>query len=433
MNHRSKAAVGAALAAALALVGCSAESGQGNDGQVEISFLTQAGQLNEDAANAFVAAFTAENPDIKVKVEVYPTDQGAPLLRTKLATGEMPEVFTFNSGSQLLKLDPDSFLADLSDQDWVSTLTDEMKAVVSTDKGLYGVPYQSTEAGAIAYNKKVYAELGLSVPTSWAEFAANNEKIKAAGKTAVIQTYGTVWTSQLIVLGDFANITAKDPDWATKYTANQRKWAEMPALQSFLNLESVYEAGWMNKDFASADSDEGMRLLASGEGAHYPMLTSVVFSSLKQNYPDKLEDIGVFAVPAQNSADTRLTSWMPRALYVAKSAEGAKLEAAKKFAAFIVSEEGCKVQTTVMAVAGPFATSACTLPADSPGMLRDLQEYFDSGRVGSALEFLSPVPSKNLGPILVEVGSGITPGETAAANFDGEVTSSAQQLGLDGW
>ena len=35
--------------------------------------------------------------------------------------------------------------------------------------------------GGILYNKNVYAKLGLTVPKSWAEFEANNDKIKAAG------------------------------------------------------------------------------------------------------------------------------------------------------------------------------------------------------------------------------------------------------------
>ena len=79
--------------------------------------------------------------------------------------------------------------------------------------------------GGILYNKKIYAELGLSVPKSWAEFMANNEKIKAAGKAPVIQTFGDTWTSQLFVLGDFYNVQAAVPDFAADYTANKAKYA----------------------------------------------------------------------------------------------------------------------------------------------------------------------------------------------------------------
>ena len=62
----------------------------------------------------------------------------------------------------------------------------------------------------LLYNKKVYEDLGLSVPTTWDEFAANNEAIKAAGIAPVGQTYGgsDTWTSQLFVLADNCNVLA---------------------------------------------------------------------------------------------------------------------------------------------------------------------------------------------------------------------------------
>ena len=49
--------------------------------------------------------------------------------------------------------------------------------------------------GGIYYNKKIYADLGLKIPITWAEFMANNEKIKTAGNVPVVQTYKDTWTS----------------------------------------------------------------------------------------------------------------------------------------------------------------------------------------------------------------------------------------------
>ena len=72
-----------------------------------------------------------------------------------------------------------------------ANVIDSFKPVVTaTDGKVYGVPEEASMGGGILYNKKIYAELGLSVPKTWAEFMANNEKIKAAGKVAVIQTFG---------------------------------------------------------------------------------------------------------------------------------------------------------------------------------------------------------------------------------------------------
>ena len=111
---------------------------------------------------------------------------------------------------------------DLSDEEWVGDLTDDFKAVVSTDNGLYGAPWGTSFAGAVMYNKPVYESLGLEVPTTWDEFISNSEAIKAAGNgvAPILQSFGDTWTSQLFVLGDFANVTAQNPDWASEYTAN---------------------------------------------------------------------------------------------------------------------------------------------------------------------------------------------------------------------
>ena len=106
-------------------------------------------------------------------------------------------------------------------------------------------------------------------------------------------------------------------------------------------------------------------MVATGEGAHYPMLTFTV-SSCSQNYPDNIDDVGVFPIPAQDAADTKLTIWLPNAVYIPKTTEGDKLDAAKTFLAFLNSPAGCDIQTTVMIPNGPFATTAAACPMTCP-------------------------------------------------------------------
>ena len=52
----------------------------------------------------------------------------------------------------------------------------------------------------------------------------------------------------------------------------------------------------MNEDFGAATYDDGLRMVATGEAAHYPMLTFAI-GALKQNYPENLADVGFFAQP----------------------------------------------------------------------------------------------------------------------------------------
>ncbi|MFD7312257.1 ABC transporter substrate-binding protein [Promicromonospora sp. NPDC059942] len=428
----TRPAVAATALTALALAGCSA-SAEG-DGTTEITFLTTNDAPNPETADALVEAFEAEHPDVKVAVEIRPGGtEGDNLVKTRLSTGEMADVFFYNSGSLLQALNPDSTLVDLSDQEWVGSLTEEFLPVVSTDNGMYGAPLGASFAGGVVYNKPVYEKLGLEVPQTWDEFMANNATIAAEGDgvAPVIQTYGETWTSQLFVLGDFANVTAVDPEWADQYTAHQRSYAEEPALLGFQHQQEVAEAGYFNEDFPSATFPDGARMVAEGEGAHYPMLSNVI-QTILQNTPDAVDDIGFFALPAQDAENTQATIWQPNALYVPRSTEGAELEAAKEFVAFANSEAGCDIQNELLPPAGPYA-GTCEVLDTAPPMLDDIQAYFDEGRAANALEFLSPVKGPNLEKVTVEVGSGIKTAEEAAEFYDQDVENQARQLGLEGW
>ncbi|MFT3797459.1 ABC transporter substrate-binding protein [Microbacterium sp.] len=434
-SRRMLVAAAGIAALALPLAACSGNGGGSSDGKIEISYLTQNDDASQTQAKALIAAFEKANPDITVKLDTQPSGtEGDNLMKTKLSTGSMDDVFHYNSGSLLQALNPDTTLVDLSDQSWADTLTDDFKLVVSTDKGLYGAPWGTSFAGAVLYNKKVYADLGLSVPTTWAEFIANSETIKEKGNgvAPILQSYGDTWTSQLFVLGDFANVAKQDPDWAEKYTANEAKYVDEPAFRGFSNTAEVFEKGLLNEDFASMTNAQAMDALANGTGAQYPMLTATI-AAVQQNNPDKVDDIGVFALPAVEAADTAITMWQPNAIYIAKTTEGDKLEAAKKFVAFANSADGCQVQNDTGSAAGPYVTTACTLPDSVPALIADIQAYFDSGATGSALEFLSPIKEPNLENITVAVGSGITSAKDGAAQYDEDVKKQAQQLGLSGW
>ena len=431
-------AVSSIAALSLGLTGCAVgEIGGDTDageGQTEITYLIgDSGGTALPFAEALTKKFNEMNPDIKAGVETQPAGtEGDNLIKTKLATGEMPDVFGYNSGSLFQAINPDQNLVPLTDEAWAKDLPEEFKVVVSTSKGLYGAPTGTTQAGGVVYNRKVYADLGLKVPTSWAEFKANNDKIKADGKvTPIEQTYGDTWTAQLFVLGDFANVAKKDPKWADEYTANKRKYVDQPALQSFDNQQDAFESGYFNKNFASAKYDDGIEAVATGTAAHYPMLSSAI-AAINQNFKDNVNDIGFFALPAPDAADTQMTIWLPNAVYIPKTTEGAKLDAAKKFVAFINSPEGCAIQNEINTVTGPYV-STCELPADVPDMVKDVQKYLDDGQSSPALEFVSPIKGPNLSQITVEVGSGIKSGKEGAALYDEDVKKQAQQLGLDGW
>jgi raffinose/stachyose/melibiose transport system substrate-binding protein len=425
----------ATVACILALGACSAGDLGSSDegGGTTLSFLVDNAEGSVKPAEGLAAAFHAKNPDITVEVQTRPGGaEGDNVVKTRLSTGEMTDVFLYNSGSLFQALNPQQNLTPLTGESWANQLEDIFKPTVSVGNELYGAPITSSTGGGILYNRKVYEELGLQVPTTWADFMANNAKIKAAGIDPVIGTYADTWTSQLFVLADFHNIAAADPGWAQKYTAGQVKYAQEPAVKGFQRLEEVHKAGFQNKDYRSMKFEKGVSELAAGKGAHYPILSGVV-GNLAASDPERINDIGFFGQPGDDAAKNGATIWMPAGLYIPKSTEGAQLEAAKKFAAFVASTEGCEAQTKAFPPSGPYMVTACELPADAPQVVKDLVAYVDAGKVTTALEFQSPIKGPALEQITVEVGSGLRSAADGAALYDKDVKKQAQQLGLPGW
>jgi raffinose/stachyose/melibiose transport system substrate-binding protein len=426
----------ATVACILALGACSPGSLGSSDeggGTTTLTFLVDNADASLKPAQALGAAFHAKNPDITVQVQTRPGgSEGDNIVKTRLSTGEMTDVFLYNSGSLFQALNPQQNLVPLTGESWVGQLDETFKPVVSVGSELYGAPITSSTGGGILYNRKVYEKLGLQVPKTWAEFMANNAKVKAAGIDPVIQTYQDTWTSQLFVLADYHNIAAADPSWAQKYTAGQVKYAQEPAIKGFQRLEEVHKAGYENKDYRSMRFEKGVSLLAAGKGAHFPMLTFAV-GTLTASDPERINDVGFFAQPGDDAAKNGLTIWMPAGLYIPKSTEGAQLEAAKKFVAFVASHEGCDVQTKAYPPSGPYMVKGCELPADAPQAVKDVVSYVDAGNVTTALEFQSPVKGPALEQITVEVGSGLRSASDGAALYDKDVKKQAQQLGLEGW
>ncbi len=417
---------------ALVLLSSAAAPGFAAD-PVTLTYYVDDNPTNVATAEGLKAAFEAENPGIKIEIETHPGGgEGDNLVKTRLATGDMPDVFRYNAGSLFRALNPPETMLDLTNEPYQANVIDSFKPVVTVDGKVYGVPEEAAMGGGILYNRKIYADLGLSVPKSWAEFMANNEKIKAAGKAPVIQTFGDTWTSQLFVLADYYNLQAAVPDFPEKYTANQAKYATTPAaLKGFERQEEVFKAGYLNEDFAAAKFDDGLRMVATGEGAHYPMLTFAI-GGIAQNHADTIKDVGFFAMPGDDAAKNGLTVWMPAAVYIAKTTQHP--EEAKRFVAFIASTKGCDVRSAANGATGPYLIKGCTLPADVPPAVADLLPYFqENGATAPAPEFLSPIKGPALEQITVEVGSGIRPATEGAALYDEDVTKQAQQVGLPGW
>jgi raffinose/stachyose/melibiose transport system substrate-binding protein len=431
---RSRLGFAGLLVASLALAGCGGSS-SGEAGEVTLDFLVDNQPTTVNIAEGLAADYHRQHPNVTIDVETRPQGgAGDNVVKTRLATGEMSDLFLYNTGSLFQALSPDETMVPVEDA-VVGRINESFTPTVTAGDQVYGVPIGFAMGGGVLYNKAVYDELKLDIPKTWDEFMANNAKIKAAGTAApVAQTYQETWTAQLFVLGDYHNVQEAEPSFAEDYTAGDTGYSSNEvADDGFEHLQEVHAAGYLNKDFASSDYNDGIRMIAKGEAAHYPMLTDAIME-VAASYPKDLDDLGFFALPGEDADAAGLTVWTSSGLYIPTTTEDEELEAAEDFRAFVASKAGCASQARATTPGGPFMVDGCELPNDVPGAVKDLESYFEQeGATTPALEFLSPIKGPALEHICVEVGSGIRSAQDGAALYDEDVEKQAQQLGLEGW
>jgi raffinose/stachyose/melibiose transport system substrate-binding protein len=166
----------AALAAcSLAVTACSAGSlgSSGNKkGGVTLSFMVGNTEQAIKTAQQLTKDFHAAHPDITIKLDIGPGGTELDnLVKTRLSSNSMDDVFGYNSGSLFQQINPQKSLLPITGESFLNNVEDQFIPNVKAGNDVYGVPLGTVGGGGVFYNRKVYDRLGLQVPrpglSSW--------------------------------------------------------------------------------------------------------------------------------------------------------------------------------------------------------------------------------------------------------------------------
>ena len=145
------------------------------------------------SAKAVIEAFQAANPNITIKHDTRPGgSEGDNLVKTRLATGDMADVFIYNNGSLLQAIKPEQNLTPLDDQPWAGQLDELFADSSKADGKLYGGPYGTAFGGGVLYNIPRLREAGSGDPEDVGRVHGQQREDQGADGSAdpVEQTYG---------------------------------------------------------------------------------------------------------------------------------------------------------------------------------------------------------------------------------------------------
>jgi multiple sugar transport system substrate-binding protein len=257
-------------------------------------------------------------------------------LLAALPTDQAPDMFTWWSGYRLEDLYTQGALMDISDL-WTQAIADgnmpeSLAAAFTFDDKQWALP-SNVSYWPVFYNKKVFADNGLNVPTTWDEFTGAAETLKGAGITPFGATQNGRWPA-FIWFEEM--ILRSDPQLYLDLTAGKAKYTD----ESVVTAMEVWKGLLENDYFTSLDSDMNNDIgpaFAAGEVAMFPIGTwfQSVFIS---NGMTPGEDYDMFVMPNIN-ADIDAKSIIFEAGALAIAANAPDPDDSKKMGAWWVSPE----------------------------------------------------------------------------------------------
>lgn len=240
----------------------SKDSGSSKDGKTLNVFQFKA-EIAKDMEK--MAKDYEKETGVKVVVQTVGggSDYGA-ALKSQFASGNEPDVFN-NGGFTEAKTWQDK-LEDLSDEKWVSDLTDLSKEPMTIDGKLYGMP-MNLEGYGFIYNKEIFKKAGITeLPKTLTELTEASEKLKADGVTPFSIGYGEWW-----ILGNhLLNIPVAqqdDPDqFIADLNAGKGKFEDNKQFKEFMNLFDL-TIKYGNKNPLTTDYNTQVSQFAEGKTA----------------------------------------------------------------------------------------------------------------------------------------------------------------------
>ena len=310
---------------------------------VTITFMSSQDWI-QDAEMELGEKFTEET-GIKVDYQIVPSDQYESLLMTKINSGECTDIFGGQSSqfSIVTQFNVEKNAVDLSGESWAKNVDPAAAVELSVDGKLYGQPIQDVSAcWAVAYNIKLFEELGLEIPTNYAEFCDVCEKIKAKGIIPIYECvsdgwHHVCWTEAAIAA------TQADPNYPDELNNNKATFEGNKELtEMFTELKEMADKGYFGDNFMSNEYADAPASIASGE---YAMVLYNQGLGAEVNAADPefdTDNIGYFVNPLCDNQALNVNYCGPSRFIFSGSKN---VDAAKKYLEFMASDESLAYMT----------------------------------------------------------------------------------------
>ena len=174
------------------------ESAEGEDTVVIDFFHRWPNEPRKSFYDEKIKEFMDENPNVKINVDSVLNDSYKEKIKVLVSGDKLPDIFTAWSDSfaeNLVSSDKIMSLNDVisSDEDWSSKVIESQYGGFTFDDVTYGIPF-TVDGKAFFYNKEIFKENNLSIPSTYDEFIEVLDKLQDAGyKEPLVEGLTDAW------------------------------------------------------------------------------------------------------------------------------------------------------------------------------------------------------------------------------------------------
>jgi len=337
MRSMFKASVAALGLAAITAGGALADS-HSLSGDLKI-FLDTSNPAPRATMEAQIAEFQSMHPDLNVETTVIDREAYKTQIRNFL-TADPPDVATWYAANRMRPYVEAGLFEDVSDlwaeEDIANNLA-STKGAMTIDGKQWGVPYTYYQWG-MYYRKDIFAELGLSEPTTWEEEKSNCAAIVASGRACYTIGSKFLWTAGGWF--DYLNLRTNGFDYHMDMAAGNVAWTDDGVRQTFANWRELIDMGGFVANHQNYSWQEALPFMVKGEAASYLMGNFAVAPLREAGLSD--DQLDFYQFPSINP-DVALAEDAPTDTFHIPSNAKNK-EAAREFLRFMVS---ANVQTII--------------------------------------------------------------------------------------
>jgi raffinose/stachyose/melibiose transport system substrate-binding protein len=220
-----------------------------------------------------VGDYETAHPNIKIELDSLNADQQKIKLKTQAASNEVPDITIVNPSAQMKPFVDGGVLAPLNDVVDKNGLKDTFQKGIldyySFNNNVYALP-DGNNIAMIYYNKELFEQAGVQVPTTFEDLVEVAKKLKAKNIIPMTVAEKDTWTGSFF----FMNIVLREnggPNFLKDVLEKKKTFNDPAFVASVKKMQDLVQAGAYEEGATSLDYTAAENLFKTGKVAMYFM------------------------------------------------------------------------------------------------------------------------------------------------------------------